>query len=286
MGTNGSSAGQLYLPYDVALDNQGYIYVADYGNGRVEKFNSATGVYITQWNGTGSKGQLYQPYSIAVDSSANVYVTDYSNYKVVKFTSNGTYIAQWGSYGTGNGQFYYPTGVTVDAFGYVYVADSQNNRIQKFVPSTTLSATADNGAAVNLNITGTIDASQMSNLKITSSQTTKTTTLSFTVTGQSGMSGFGIVTIPKSAVASGTTPTVSIDGAKIQNQFYTQDTNNYYVWYNTHFSTHEITIQFTDSTPTESSLATSIVIVCAAVILAILLIGAFKMKKWPFAKRW
>jgi vacuolar-type H+-ATPase subunit I/STV1 len=35
-----------------------------------------------------------------------------------------------------------------------------------------------------------------------------------------------------------------------QNQGYTQDADNYYVWYTTHFSTHQIKIMFTSTTPT------------------------------------
>jgi hypothetical protein len=67
------------------------------------------------------------------------------------------------------------------------------------------------------------------------------------VTGASGTTGFGNITIPKSAVTYGTKPTVSIDGKTATNQGYTQDTNNYYVWYTTTFSTHQISIAFTTS---------------------------------------
>ena len=40
-----------------------------------------------------------------------------------------------------------------------------------------------------------------------------------------------------------------IDGQPAQNQGYTQDNDNYYVWYTTHFSTHQISIVFTASSP-------------------------------------
>jgi hypothetical protein len=85
----------------------------------------------------------------------------------------------------------------------------------------------------------------MSNLEITTNQTASTTILSFTVTGQSGSTGFGNVTIPKNTVPYGTTPTINIDGQIASNQGYTQDTNNYYVWYTIHFSTHQVSIVFT-----------------------------------------
>jgi hypothetical protein len=57
--------------------------------------------------------------------------------------------------------------------------------------------------------------------------------VSFTVTGESGTTGFSNITIPISAVPYGTTPTIYIDGQQASNQGYTQDSNNYYVWYTT-----------------------------------------------------
>jgi hypothetical protein len=176
--------------------------------------------------------------------------------------------------------------VAVDNFGYVYVADNGNNRIQKFAPSTTMQATAASGSAVDIKITGTIDSSQMSNLKITSNPTSKTTTLSFTVSGPSGGSGVGIVTIPKSAVTSGTNTIVSIDGHASTFQYFWQDAENYYVQYVTTFSTHTITIEFTDTatdtvTPAESSYATYIAVAAAAAILAVLSIRLAKKRRKP-----
>jgi hypothetical protein len=85
----------------------------------------------------------------------------------------------------------------------------------------------------------------MSNITIVTNQTASTTTLSFTLTGQSGTVGFSNVTIPKSAVPYGTTPVIYIDNLPAQNQSYTQDANNYYISYTTHFSTHQIFIVFT-----------------------------------------
>jgi hypothetical protein len=89
------------------------------------------------------------------------------------------------------------------------------------------------------------------------------------------------VTIPKSAVPYGTTPTIYIDGQQASNQGYKQDTNNYYVWYTTNFSTHKVSIVFTTTSPSPSptipefpdqligiTLVVSIIIVLTAVIVA------------------
>jgi hypothetical protein len=121
---------------------------------------------------------------------------------------------------------------------------------------TTVKATTSTGSTVNLAIKGSITSSQMSNIKIATDKATSSTTLSFTVTGTSGTTGLGNITIPKSAVTYGTTPTVSIDGKTATNQGYIQDTNNYYVWYTTTFSTHQISIAFATTpapTPTPTT---------------------------------
>jgi len=111
--------------------------------------------------------------------------------------------------------------------------------------ATSVLATTDNGTTVDIAISGNVTSSQMSNVTIATSQSAKTTTLSFTVTGESGTSSFGNITIPISAVPYGTTPTIYIDGQPVSSQGYTQDSNNYYAWYITQFSTHQISIVFT-----------------------------------------
>jgi len=68
------------------------------------------------------------------------------------------------------------------------------------------------------------------------------------VTGESGKIGFGNVTIPKSLVPGGATVTITNQGQPTQDHGFVEDSNNYYVWYTTHFSTHEISIAFTTTT--------------------------------------
>ena len=112
----------------------------------------------------------------------------------------------------------------------------------------TAAATTESGATVDLALSGNITSSQMSNIKIATNQSTSVATLSFTVTGEKGAMGFGNITIPKSALPYGATPTIYVDGKPAQNQGYTQDSGNYYVWYTAHFSTDQISIVFA-STP-------------------------------------
>ncbi len=83
----------------------------------------------------------------------------------------------------------------------------------------------------------------MSNVTIATNQSSATT-VTFFLTGESGTTGYSNITIPKTLIADGTAPTVFIDSQQASNQGYTQDPENFYVWYTTQFSSHQINIQF------------------------------------------
>jgi len=130
-----SIAGQFHLPRGVAYDPQGYVYIVDSENERIQKFSS-DGQLITTWGSYGSgAGRFTSPYDIDVDSLGNVYVVDRSNSRIQKFDSSGQYISEWGSQGSGDGQFSSPNGIAIFGTEFVYITDGSNNRIQKFTPT-------------------------------------------------------------------------------------------------------------------------------------------------------
>ena len=153
------------------------------------------------------------------------------------------------------------------------------------IPSSTIvPATTPIGATIELEITGNITSQQISNATITSDQQSKTTTLAFTVTGPNGTEGLGNMTIPKSAIPYGTTPVIYIDGQLAPNQGYTQDSNNFYVWYTTEFSTHQMKIQFMDpstilATPFGSLFAVAITV--PEIILIYTVIAVRRLRRKP-----
>jgi tripartite motif-containing protein 71 len=128
-------AGQFLNPTGLAVDStSGNVYVADYGNDRIQKF-TGNGKFLKQWGFEGQlDGYFTAPTSVAVDSiSGNVYVADTGNNRIQEFTSAGLFVAKWGSSGSADGLFVGPSGVAVDSTsGKVYVADYGNNRIQVF----------------------------------------------------------------------------------------------------------------------------------------------------------
>jgi sugar lactone lactonase YvrE len=119
-------------PYGITVDNAGAVYVAEWGTNRVEKFTS-TGAFITFWGTSGTgPGQFDGPEGMDVDPSGNVYVVDTGNHRVQKFTSSGAFLTLWGGLGTGPGQMYSPNGVAIDEFGDIYVDEWNGSRVQKF----------------------------------------------------------------------------------------------------------------------------------------------------------
>jgi hypothetical protein len=131
-GTKGTGDGQFDRPYDVATDSAGNVYVADFLNHRVQKFDSE-GNFITKWGNQGTgDGQFDVPHGVATDSAGNVYVTDYNNHRVQKFDSEGNFITKWGTYGTGDGQIINPLGIAIDLSSNVYVIDDYSELVQKF----------------------------------------------------------------------------------------------------------------------------------------------------------
>ena len=53
------------------------------------------------------------------------------------------------------------------------------------------------------------------------------------------------MTIPKIAIQFGTNPVVFIDDLMAENQSFTEDSDNFYIAFTTHFSAHQIEILFT-----------------------------------------
>ena len=126
-GSLGSGSGQFNYPAGVTVDSAGNVYVADYNNSRIERFNPTNfaGTF-TSFGSLGSgSGQFTYLYGVTVDSAGKVYVADTVNHRIDRFNPTnfaGTFTS-FGSLGGGSGQFNTPTGVTVDGAGNVYVAD-------------------------------------------------------------------------------------------------------------------------------------------------------------------
>src|SRR3954447_23970231 len=85
-GDAGAGDGQLSNPTGLDVDEFDDVYVADFGNNRIQKFSS-DGDPPGVWGTTGSAGgQFVNPYDVAVDGAGNVFVADGGNNRVQVFT--------------------------------------------------------------------------------------------------------------------------------------------------------------------------------------------------------
>jgi trimeric autotransporter adhesin len=162
-----STSAQLFIPYGVASDAAGNLYIADGFNQRIRKINAATGI-ISTIAGTGTAGysgdgiaatsaKLNYPNAVCVDGSGNIYVSDVNNSRIRKINASTgliSTIAGIGSSGfSGDGgpatsaAVANTWAVAVDASGNVYVADNGNSRIRKITASSGFISTIAGGGS-------------------------------------------------------------------------------------------------------------------------------------------
>lgn len=129
--------GTFHEPWDVAVSENGFVYVADTFNHRIQKFTQE-GQFIKSW-GEFAQGNspesFWGPRGIAISPDGRILVTDTGNKRVVVFDQDLNYITQFGGAGFEAGQFDEPVGIAIDDTGKIYIADTWNRRIQIFSAS-------------------------------------------------------------------------------------------------------------------------------------------------------
>ncbi|MCC9599906.1 SMP-30/gluconolactonase/LRE family protein [Stieleria sp. JC731] len=134
-GTSGFGPGEFAFLTDVATDNEGCIYIGEYGDAdRIQKF-SPDGDFILSWGATGREPtQFLRPQGLHIDGNV-MWVADSGNHRIQRFDLSGKQpelIDIWGSPGSGPGQLFYPYGVFVMPEGDAVVCEYGNGRVQHF----------------------------------------------------------------------------------------------------------------------------------------------------------
>lgn len=137
LNTNNAPLGTFNEPWGVAVDADGFVYVSDTWNHRIQKF-SAEGNPLKTWGQFGLAADnpefLYGPRGLSFDSQGHLFVSDTGNKRIVIYDTEGRLLGFFGSEGYEPGQFSEPVDVKVGADGNLYVTDTWNQRIQVFSP--------------------------------------------------------------------------------------------------------------------------------------------------------
>ena len=124
--------GKVRWPYDVAVNVNNQLLVADMDGDCVHTF-TLDGRYITKFGKQGSGvGQLYSPCGLAVDLNGFIFTAENDNHRVSVFNKDGNYIHHFGSYGRNDGQFQSCTRVAISPDHKIYVSDCNGKRVQIF----------------------------------------------------------------------------------------------------------------------------------------------------------
>jgi predicted membrane-bound mannosyltransferase len=137
-GSVGSVPGQFQSPRGIEIGPDGYVYVADSGNHRIQKF-TFDGEFVAAWGvrsdraeeGAAPRGFL-EPWDVAVAPNGEIYVADTWNHRIQRLDGEGNLLGFWGLFGefgpldgeVGESAFYGPRGVVIGPDGRVYVADT------------------------------------------------------------------------------------------------------------------------------------------------------------------
>ena len=121
--------------HNIATDKDGYVYVADRENHRVQVFDS-NGKFETQWP------NVHRPCALFISEEQNVYVGELGwgmsvnrnvpniGPRVSVMNTRGETLARIGNgYGLEDGQFIAPHGICLDSKGNMYVGEVAHTNI-------------------------------------------------------------------------------------------------------------------------------------------------------------
>ena len=128
IGGRGDGNGKFQRITGIAVDNKGYLYVADSELNCIQKFMMG-GQFVSQF---GSKGK---PYGLVLSQSELLFVCDSNNHRIQVFR-NEQFTYTFGQYGKEPGYFNCPSDLTLNSNeDQLFITDRINHRVQVFTPN-------------------------------------------------------------------------------------------------------------------------------------------------------
>ena len=128
-GKAGTDPGEFNIVHNIATDKDGWVYVADRENHRVQIFDS-NGRYETQWV------NMHRPCAIYISPNQNVYIGELGSGmnvnrelqnigpRISVYDTKGKLLARMGNgFGEESGQFMAPHGICLDSMGDLYLGE-------------------------------------------------------------------------------------------------------------------------------------------------------------------
>jgi sugar lactone lactonase YvrE len=144
-------AASLLMPYSLATDASGNLYIADQDNLRIRKVDANTGIITTVSgsdvlgyqgdNGPATQAGFSFPRGVAVDSSGNVFVADTLNNRIRRVDAATKIVTTYAGNGADQGSVdnvpatqsavVDPYGVGFDTSGNLLIAETGSNKVRK-----------------------------------------------------------------------------------------------------------------------------------------------------------
>ncbi len=157
-GAKGSGIGQFQHPNDVKISPDGRVYVADWGNYRVQVFNPDWTIsHVIDSSNVPDGNKFFFPRNVAFDLSGDVHVTAKSS--VAIFTPTGQFVRHYGG-----SEIAFAEGIAIDPSGNSLVTSWGNHSVSVYDPSGRLVHSIgglDNPTGVSVSLDGSVWVADM-----------------------------------------------------------------------------------------------------------------------------
>ena len=135
IGGIGNGNGKFRYITGIAVDNKGYLYVADNQLDCIQKF-TMSGQFVSQFGSKGTaEGQFNYLRGLVLSQLELLFVCDCNNHRIQVFR-NEQFSYAFGQYGKEPGYFNFPRDLTLSSSeDQLFITDRDNDRVQVFTPN-------------------------------------------------------------------------------------------------------------------------------------------------------